>query len=164
MSGRHSGFTLVELMIVLAIVGILAAIAIPSYQSFVLRSEITEAFRLANTLRIDVAEYQANTGQWPQSVKSLGLTQNKVGNRVVDLGIDNGTIVATFGGSAAPRLNGKTLILRPGLLVAEDSQQVIWQCGNERLEKKGIKVDFAGSADVASSIEAELLPAECRAP
>ena len=164
MSRHNRGFTLIELMIAMAIVGILAAIAIPAYQNFTLRAQVTEAVKLANTLRIDVAEYQANTGEWPNTVKSLGLDQNKTGNRVIELRIENGTIIGTFGGIAPPRLNGKTLAMRPALLVGEDWQQVIWQCGNERLEKTDIKVDFAGSADVAGSVEDQLLPAECRAP
>ena len=164
MHGRQQGFTLTELLIAMAIVGVMAAVAIPTYQNFVLRTQVSEALQLASTLRIGVAEYQANTGAWPQSIKSLGLGQNKVGNRVIDLRIEDGTIIATFGGTVAPRLNGKTLAMRPGLLVKEDSEHVIWQCGNEQLVEKNTKVDFAGTAEVATSIEDQLLPAECRAP
>ena len=163
MHSREQGFTLTELVSALAIVGVMAAVAIPTYQTFVLRTQVSEALELAGTLRNGVAEYQANTGAWPQSVKDLGLDRNKVGNRVIDLSIDSGTLVATFGGTSAPRLNGKTLVLRPGLLVTGDSEQVVWQCGNQRLEKSGLKVDFSGTADVATSIEDTLLPGECRA-
>jgi len=61
----QKGFTLIELMIVVAIIGILAAIAIPAYQDYTIRAQVTEGLSLAADLKAAVAEEVANSGEWP---------------------------------------------------------------------------------------------------
>ena len=61
----QKGFTLIELMIVIAIIGILAAIAIPAYQNYTIRSQVTEGLTLGDGWKTAISEYYANTGNWP---------------------------------------------------------------------------------------------------
>ena len=68
------GFTLIELMIVVAIIGILAAIAIPAYQDYVIRSQVSEGLAMASSTKASVAEYFADRGSWPVSNGSLGIS------------------------------------------------------------------------------------------
>ena len=61
----QKGFTLIELMIVVAIIGILAAIAIPAYQDYTIRAQVTEGLNLADGLKVAVADYYTQNGTWP---------------------------------------------------------------------------------------------------
>jgi type IV pilus assembly protein PilA len=69
----HKGFTLIELMIVVAIIGILAAVAIPQYQNYVARAQVAEALSLASGAKAAVVEYYATNGTWPSSNADIGL-------------------------------------------------------------------------------------------
>ena len=71
----QSGFTLIELMIVVAIIGILAAIAIPQYQNYVARAQVAEALVLASGAKTAIAEYRSTKGNWPADNKAAGLAE-----------------------------------------------------------------------------------------
>ena len=77
MKSVQKGFTLIELMIVVAIIGILAAIAIPAYQDYTVRSQVTEGLNLASDLKAAVAETFAQTGSWPADNSALGLDRRR---------------------------------------------------------------------------------------
>jgi type IV pilus assembly protein PilA len=73
---KQKGFTLIELMIVVAIIGILAAIAIPQYQNYVARAQVAEALVLASGAKTAIAEYRSTTGEWPVDNKAAGLAED----------------------------------------------------------------------------------------
>ncbi len=169
MNKIQKGFTLIELMIVVAIIGILAAIAIPAYQDYTIRAQVTEGLSLAADLKAAVAESVANTGEWPVDEIALGLVEgDKLGKYVGDVDVDMGTIVITYagtasGGSANAILDTLTLSLKPWLSPNGD---VAWVCGRATPAAALVETDGAGadSGAVATSVGLldKYLPASCR--
>jgi type IV pilus assembly protein PilA len=130
MKSMQKGFTLIELMIVVAIIGILAAIAIPAYQDYTIRSQVTEGMNLASAIETGVAEYYANTGSWPATLTLAGGDSGNLpsGKYVssVDIGAAPGTILITYGNQANSNVATKQLVLTPALSKNND---VAWICG-----------------------------------
>lgn len=100
MKKMQSGFTLIELMIVVAIIGILAAIALPAYQDYTKRSNVTEGLSLAGGVKTAVAEYYSSEGTWPGSNADAGLESaaSIKGNAVTSVGVGSasGKITITY--------------------------------------------------------------------
>src|SRR5579872_6419295 len=91
------GFTLIELMIVIAIIGILAAIAIPAYQNYTIRSQVTEGLTLADGWKTAVAEYYAYSGSWPAQSNLTG-TSVSVGKYESGVTVNSGGVIEiTYG-------------------------------------------------------------------
>ena len=173
----QKGFTLIELMIVVAIIGILAAIAIPAYQDYTIRSQVSEGMTLAGALKAAVAEQVANTGNWPTSLTELGIVDDggaetpPTGKYVssVDL-IGPGTIVITYSSTAPFEANAvigatlQTVALQPFLSANQD---VVWRCGYAPdLPGGSVAEDAGGIASVDSEANTNVLPkylpAACR--
>lgn len=112
------GFTLIELMIVIAIIGILAAIAIPAYQDYVIRAQVSEGLSLAQGAKSAVWDFESTTGRWPTSNASAGMSATVNGTYVTQVdvggGANGGVINVTFGGSKVNRaIDQKILLLSP---------------------------------------------------
>jgi type IV pilus assembly protein PilA len=125
---KQQGFTLIELMIVVAIIGILAAIAIPAYQDYTIRAQVSEGLNLSAGAKAAVAEYFMDTGVFPGSNTRAGLETdtNINGNYVTSVGVSGlGVITVTYGGTRAnTQISGDTLTLTP----AANAGSVEWVC------------------------------------
>ena len=162
MKSFQKGFTLIELMIVIAIIGILAAIAIPAYQNYIIRSQVTEGLSLADNYETAVAEFYQNNGTFPAGVSVAGSSTTipmpgaSVGKYVSAITVDaNGNVKIAYGGSQASSKLPATQVLF--LNVGTDTNgDVAWVCGTQ-VAPTGVTLNGAA----ATNIPAQYLPSSC---
>jgi len=163
----QQGFTLIELMIVVAIIGILAAIAIPAYQDYTIRAQVTEGLNLASAVKTGVSESFANTGIWPTDYPAAGGgTQPPSGKYVSLIEVTDGTITITFGNDVNDTIDGDVLALQPQL---SNNNDVVWVCGYNTAAAAaaaGLNQPAGGNnspaAAGATTIDPKYLPQNCR--
>ncbi|HEZ4730225.1 TPA: pilin, partial [Neisseria meningitidis] len=128
MNTLQKGFTLIELMIVIAIVGILAAVALPAYQDYTARAQVSEAILLAEGQKSAVTEYYLNHGEWPANNSSAGVASASdiKGKYVQSVEVKNGVVTATMLSTGVNKeIKGKKL----SLWAKRQDGSVKWFCG-----------------------------------
>ncbi|HGG8188705.1 TPA: pilin [Neisseria meningitidis] len=163
MNTLQKGFTLIELMIVIAIVGILAAVALPAYQDYTARAQVSEAILLAEGQKSAVTEYYLNHGEWPGDNSSAGVaSSSKIkGKYVKEVKVANGVITATMLSSGVNNeIKGKKL----SLWAKRQDGSVKWFCGQPvtRAAKAANADDVAAANDNNGKINTKHLPSTCR--
>jgi len=165
-AARTSGFTLIELMIVVAIIGILAAIAIPAYQNYTVRAQVTEGVNLGAHVKTRIQESFLNRGQAPADRATAGLSANAAdtsGKYVQSVDVTNGVLIVTFGNEANAAIAGLTFTMTP---YETPGLGVVWRCGAAAAPAGAALMGSSGggntAAYIAPTVPLQYLPSPCR--
>lgn len=163
-TNNSKGFTLIELMIVMAIIGILASLAVSAYQTYTVRAQVSEGINFAASVKVPVVETYNLTGVPPADRLAVGLSANPAdtsGNYVSGLAIADGRIDITFGNNVHQDAFGDTLSVTPYL---SGSNTVVWRCGYSAAPAGSTAMSGGGvtSAHQDPTLDSRYLPAACR--
>jgi type IV pilus assembly protein PilA len=150
------GFTLIEMMIVVAIIGILSAIGVPAYLSYSARAQVMEGLSLAGGWKAAIVEYYAANGSWPSQTDLSGTTQS-VGVYASNVNVTTGVIQITYAGPQVNQaINNRMLTLVP---YTNDNDDVLWRCGLAAPPSGSI----ASGADqtIITTLDPQYLPTSC---
>jgi len=156
---QHKGFTLIELMVVVAVVAILAMLAVPSYQDRVIRKQVAEGVTLVDFVRQSVQAFYTLRHVLPadNAEASLPAAAQIVGNYVSNVTVSGGAMTITYGNRVNPNLAGKKLTLRPAVVDGAPVVPIAWVCGRASVPA-GMSVMGADATD----LPAQYLPLNCR--
>ncbi|HGN5038185.1 TPA: pilin [Neisseria meningitidis] len=161
MNTLQKGFTLIELMIVIAIVGILAAVALPAYQDYTARAQVSEAILLAEGQKSAVTEYYLNHGEWPSDNSSAGVaSSSKIkGKYVQSVTVANGVITAQM---ASSNVNKEIKDKKLSLWAKRQDGSVKWFCGQPVQRANANASADAVNKVTGNEIDTKHLPSTCR--
>jgi type IV pilus assembly protein PilA len=164
MNPRQSGFTLIELMIVIAIIGILASLAVAAYQTYAVRAQVTEGINMAAGAKVPIVDAFNMTGEPPAGRPEAGmstLATDTKGKYVASMNIVNGRVDVTFGHDAHVDIFDETISFTP---YTAGAGSIVWRCGNAPAPPNADPLEGGGvtSAHLPTTVEDRYLPAVCR--
>ena len=153
------GFTLIELMIVISIIGILASVSLPAYQDYTVRSKVGASLVLVTELKPHIIDFYKSRSRFPASNTEAGIPDPEyiIGNFVKTVAINDGAMHIEFGNKVPENLNGKILTLRPIVVAGSPESPVSWICGKEP-PPQGMEA----IGEDLTNVELKYLPASCR--
>ena len=160
MDRNQQGFTLIELMIVVAIIGILASLAISAYQTYTIRAQVAEGIHMAAGAKVPVVDAYNMDGEPPAGRIEAGMSPNATdtkGKYVVSVDIVNGRVDVEFGNEAHVEIQGDKVYFTPYM---KDGGSFIWRCGNAP-EPLNAEV-LTGAVHLPPEVEDRYLPSSCR--
>jgi type IV pilus assembly protein PilA len=137
--------------------GVLAAIAIPAYQDYTLRSQVTEGLNIAGDIKAAVAEHFAETGKWPRDLRELQFQQAPRGKYVTFAALNHGTVVIRYSSAAGAGVARQQVTLRP---TVSPEGEIAWSCGYA--PDLGADPQTGAASPHATTVSPKSLPQRCR--
>jgi type IV pilus assembly protein PilA len=156
---RMAGFTWIELIMVIAVIGLLAMMAIPGLQEATLKRQVKDGMALASVATKGVQDAWSAKGEMPADNAAAGVPPSAkiIGNLVKDVNVEGGAVTLTFGNNAAKGLHDKHLTLRPAVVPGEAAVPIAWICAGVSVPA-GMELRGTDRTD----IQASWLPVDCR--
>jgi type IV pilus assembly protein PilA len=153
------GFTLIELMVGLAVLAILATLALPSFQGPMVRQQVVDSASLINIGKAAVSSKWTASQKLPQDNAEAGLPEadKLVGSYVTSMTVEGGALHVVFGNQVNGAIKGQTLTFRPAIVEAAPVVPIAWVCGNAATPDK-----MTAKGTNRTTIDAKYLPLNCR--